>query len=134
MACPDLLKRRSSHSDNGPEFINDHLYRYCQERRHQFTRCRPYKKDDNAPIEQKNWTHVRKVFGWKRYDTPELLVVMNDLYANELRLMINLFQPSVKLRSKHRVGLPHSYCHNSFTPSSGRALTLDERGYARSPG
>lgn len=65
---------------------------------------------------------------------PELLAVMNDLYANELRFMMNLLQLSVKLRSKHGVGLPHSYCHNSFTVSSGRALTLDERGYARSPG
>ena len=56
-------------SDNGSEFINHHLYRYCQRHRIQFTRGRPYKKDDNAHIEQKNWTHVRKIFGWDRYDT-----------------------------------------------------------------
>ncbi len=57
-------------SDNGSEFINYHLYRYCQKHGIQFTRGRPYKKDDNAHIEQKNWTHVRKLWGWDRYDTP----------------------------------------------------------------
>ena len=91
-------------SDNGSEFINHHLYRYTQHHDIQFTRGRPYKKDDNAHIEQKNWTHVRKLFGWERYDTKEVLEAMNDLYCNELRLMMNLFQPSVKLRSKERVG------------------------------
>jgi hypothetical protein len=65
---------------------------------------RPYKKDDNAYIEQKNWTHVRKLMGWDRYDTPEAVEAMNDLYRNELRLWLNLFQPSAKLREKVRVG------------------------------
>jgi len=91
-------------SDNGSEFINDHLYRYCQTRHIQFTRGRPYKKDDNAHVEQKNWTHVRKLFGWDRYDSPEALEAINDLYRNEVRLMMNLFQPSVKLLRKLRVG------------------------------
>lgn len=91
-------------SDNGSEFINNHLYRYCKTRRIQFTRGRPYKKDDNAHIEQKNWTHVRRVFGWDRYDTLELRQAMNNLYAKDLRLMMNLFQPSVKLLTKERVG------------------------------
>lgn len=91
-------------SDNGSEFINHHLVRYCRNHRIQFTRGRPYKKDDNAHIEQKNWTHVRRVFGWERYDTVELQEAMNDLYDGELRLMMNLFQPSVKLLEKVRVG------------------------------
>ena len=91
-------------SDNGSEFINDHLYRYCGKRGIQFTRGRPYKKNDNAHIEQKNWTHVRRVFGWDRYETPEVLEAMNELYAAEMRLMMNLFQPCVKLISKERVG------------------------------
>ena len=56
-------------SDNGSEFINAHLFRYCQAQGIQFTRGRPYKKDDNAHIEQKNWTHVRKLLGWQRYDS-----------------------------------------------------------------
>ncbi|MBI1745592.1 MAG: DDE-type integrase/transposase/recombinase [Acidobacteria bacterium] len=56
-------------SDNGSEFINAHLHRYCKKRRIQFTRGRPYQKDDNAHIEQKNWTPVRKLLGYGRYDT-----------------------------------------------------------------
>jgi len=91
-------------SDNGAEFINHHLFSYCATREIRFTRGRPYKKDDNAYIEQKNWTHVRRLVGWDRYDSPEALAAMNDLYRHELRLMMNLFQPSVKLQRKTRVG------------------------------
>jgi hypothetical protein len=91
-------------SDNGGEFINNRLFEYCQNERIGFTRSRPYKKDDNAHIEQKNWTHVRKIIGWDRYDTPEAVQAMNDLYAHQLRLYMNLFQPSVKLRERVRKG------------------------------
>ena len=91
-------------SDNGSEFINHHLYGYCKRHDIQFTRGRPYKKDDNAHIEQKNWTHVRRIFGWDRYDTVPVLDAMNRLYREELRWMMNLFQSSVKLRSTERVG------------------------------
>jgi hypothetical protein len=91
-------------SDNGSEFLNHHLVRYCRTGQIQFTRGRPYKKDDNAHIEQKNWTHVRKLMGWDRYDSPAAVGLMNDLYRHELRLMMNLFQPSVKLLRKERVG------------------------------
>jgi hypothetical protein len=91
-------------SDNGSEFINAHLYRYCQSHQIQFTRGRPYKKDDNAHIEQKNWTHVRKLLGYERYDSRAAVEAMNDLYGHELRLFQNLFLPSVKLVRKVRVG------------------------------
>lgn len=91
-------------SDNGSEFINDHLFRYCQSQQIQFTRGRPYKKDDNAHIEQKNWTHVRRLLGYARYDSPSAREAINDLYRNELRLFQNLFLPSVKLERKVRVG------------------------------
>jgi hypothetical protein len=91
-------------SDNGSEFINDHLYRYCQAREIQFTRGRPYKKDDNAHIEQKNWTHVRRLLGYVRYDSAEAREAINHLYRNELRWFQNLFLPSVKLARKERVG------------------------------
>jgi hypothetical protein len=91
-------------SDNGSEFINAHLYNYCQALDIQFTRGRPYKKDDNAHIEQKNWTHVRRLLGYQRYDSPSALEALNDLYSQELRLFQNLFLPSVKLRRKVRVG------------------------------
>ena len=91
-------------SDNGSEFINAHLYRYCQAEGIQFTRGRPYKKDDNAHVEQKNWTHVRKLLGYVRYDSPAALDATNALYRHELRLFQNLFLPSVKLVRKVRVG------------------------------
>jgi len=90
-------------SDNGSEFINDHLRRYCRRHRIQFTRGRPYKKDDNAHIEQKNWTHVRKVLGYVRYDSEAALTAINAVYA-DLRLLQNLFLPTVKLVTKERVG------------------------------
>lgn len=91
-------------TDNGGEFINYQVYRYCEKNRIAFTRSRPYKKDDNAHIEQKNWTHVRKVFGWQRYDTVEEKDAMNSLYQGPLRLMMNLFQPCVKLVEKRHAG------------------------------
>lgn len=90
-------------SDNGSEFINAHLRRYCQVEQIQFTRGRPYKKDDNAHVEQKNWTHVRKILGYVRYDTPAAVEAINDLY-DDLRLLQNLFLPCVTLISKTRVG------------------------------
>ena len=91
-------------SDNGSEFINYHLKAFCDQKNIQFTRGRPYKKDDNAHIEQKNWTHVRKIFGYLRYDSFVVQQAINDLYRNELRTLQNLFLPSMKLVSKARVG------------------------------
>ncbi len=91
-------------TDNGSEFLNWHVGRWCAGRQIQFTRGRPYKKDDNAHIEQKNWTHVRKLLGWERYDTARAVEAMNDLYGQEWRLWMNVFQPSVKLLRKVRVG------------------------------
>jgi hypothetical protein len=91
-------------SDNGSEFINWQVGRWCARHQVHFTRSRPYKKDDNAHIEQKNWTHVRKLLAWDRYDTPQALEAINDLYRNQLRWWMNLFQPSVKLLRKVRVG------------------------------
>jgi hypothetical protein len=95
---------RGLDSDNGSEFINDHLWRWSQDRKIQFTRGRPYKKDDNAHIEQKNWTHIRKLYGYIRYDTPEVVEAMNHLNRNELRLFQNLCLPSAKLQRKVRIG------------------------------
>jgi len=95
---------RGIDSDNGSEFINEHLLRYCRARAIQFTRGRPYKKDDNAHIEQKNWTHVRRILGYLRYDTEAAREAINDLYRQELRRFQNLFLPSVKLAKKERVG------------------------------
>lgn len=95
---------RGLDTDNGSEFINHHVFQYCQDHQVTFTRSRPLKKDDNAHLEQKNWTHVRKLIGWDRYDTQAAVRAMNDLYTHELRLYMNLFQPSVKLVRIERKG------------------------------
>lgn len=91
-------------SDNGEEFINWHMERYCRSLNIQRFRSRPYKKDDQAHIEQRNWTHVRKLIGWDRYDTEVAVAALNDLYRNEWRLFCNLYLPSVKLQNKIRIG------------------------------
>jgi transposase InsO family protein len=101
-ALPFALK--SIDSDNGSEFINYHLQRWCKKQGIRQTRSRPYKKNDNAHIEQKNWTHVRKILGWDRYDTPEQQAAINALYAGPVSIMMNHFQASAKLLSKHREG------------------------------
>ena len=93
----------SIHTDNDSAFINDILYRYAEERHYVFTRSRPYRKNDNAHIEQKNFTHVRKPLGYLRYDTRAELEIIRDLYRNELRLYKNFFQPVMKLIRKERV-------------------------------
>jgi hypothetical protein len=98
------FRLRGVDSDNGSEFINRHLWDYCQAQEIQFTRGRPYKKDDNAHIEQKNWTHVRKLLGYVRYDSPAAQVAIHALYRHELRCFQNFFLPSVKLVRKERVG------------------------------
>lgn len=91
-------------SDNGSEFINHQLYEYCKKENIIFTRSRPYKKDDNAHIEQKNYTTVRQVLGYQRFDTEEVLELMTELYRGPLRLYINFFQSSEKCIEKKRVG------------------------------
>lgn len=95
---------RGIDSDNGTEFINAHLERFTKEHKLEFTRSRPYRKNDNAHIEQKNWTNVRKLTGYYRLDTPQEQEALNELYRNELRLFINYFMPSQKLISKERHG------------------------------
>jgi hypothetical protein len=90
--------------DNGSEFINWNLRGWCQGKNIQLTRGRPYKKDDNAHVEQKNWTHVRKLLGGDRYDSAAAIEAINDLYRQELRWLLNLYLPSVKLVKKTRVG------------------------------
>lgn len=93
-------------SDNGHEFLNQDVLKYFHDRKRvvQFTRSRAYKKDDNAHIEQKNWTHVRQWLGYRRFEDPKIVELLNNLYKNEWRLYHNFFLPSVKLIEKRRVG------------------------------
>lgn len=90
--------------DNGSEFLNYHLIRKFEKRPKtkaiQFTRSRPYKKNDNAHVEQKNWTHVRQLFGYHRFDKRILVKLMNDLYRNEWSLYQNHFIPTMKCIEK----------------------------------
>jgi len=90
-------------SDNGSEFINKDLLEYCQKQKLSFTRSRPYRKNDNCFVEQKNYSVVRRAVGYARYDTEAQLRLLNELYAT-LRLYSNFFQPTMKLKSKERVG------------------------------
>lgn len=90
-------------SDNGSEFINKDLLEYCQKQKLSFTRSRPYRKNDNCFVEQKNYLVVRRAVGYARYDTEAQLDLLNELYA-KLRLYTNSFQPTMKLKSKERVG------------------------------
>jgi hypothetical protein len=99
------FKMKSFHSDNGSEFLNWPLWAYLRgpQRKIRFTRSRPYRKNDNAHVEQKNWTHVRQLFGHERFERAELVALMNRVYEswNPLR---NHFHPSFKLKSKKKEG------------------------------
>ncbi|MHB1506146.1 MAG: integrase catalytic domain-containing protein, partial [Sulfobacillus sp.] len=90
-------------SDNGSEFINNQLIRYCEQQRLTFTRSRPERKNDNCFVEQKNWTVVRRTVGYARYDSAHQLQLLNELYA-ALRLYTNFFQPNQRLVAKERHG------------------------------
>ena len=100
-------------SDNGSEFINDQLLRYCQTQQITFTRSRPYRKNDQAHVEQKNWSAVRRVVGYDRYESPQAQALLAAIYA-DLRLFINFFQPTMKLLAKSRQG---SKVHKRYEPA-----------------
>ena len=90
------------HPDNDGAFINWHLVRYAEKEQIDFSRSRPYRKNDNNFVEQKNSTHVRSVLGHLRYDTDKELDAINSLYRGEWRLYKNFFQPVMKLKEKIR--------------------------------
>src|SRR5215813_4036504 len=90
-------------SDNGSEFINAHLVTYCMQEDITFTRSRPYRKNDNCFVEEKNYTLVRRAAGYLRYDTPRELEILNRLY-HYWCLRTNYFLPTMKLINKYRIG------------------------------
>ena len=100
------FKIRGFDTDNGTEFINWHLYNYFVKRRRpvSYTRSRAYQKNDNAHIEEKNWTNIRQYFGYMRFERKEIVEFMNDIYENEWSCLFNFYIPSMKLISKQRVG------------------------------
>lgn len=91
------------HPDNDSGMINNLVWRYCDEEDIRFSRSRPHHKNDNAWVEQRNWSHVRKMVGYLRYDTPEERACLNALYADLARFK-NFFQPTMKLVRKERIG------------------------------
>lgn len=99
-------------SDTGSEFVNWHLVNYCERNGLFFTRSRPAMKNDNAYVEQKNYTHVRQWLGYRRYDTQTQLGLINGLYRNELRLFNNFFRPVMKIKSKEKVN--NSVCKKRY--------------------
>lgn len=93
-------------SDNGSEFLNEDVFNYLTKREApiNFVRRRAYKKNDNAHVEQKNWTHVRQLFGYERFEDPKLVGLMNEIYRAYWNPLHNYFTPVLKLVKKERVG------------------------------
>ncbi len=115
--------------DNGSEFLNHHLVKYFTDRPKapvQFTRSRPYRKNDNAFVEQKNWTHVRQLLGYDRFDNPELVPVINDLYLNEWSLFNNYFCPTLKLKEKQRINSKYTKKYEPPQTPYQRLLDSDD--------
>jgi hypothetical protein len=103
-------------SDNGSEFINQHLYSYCRREGIIFTRSRSYKKNDSCHVEQKNWSVVRRLVGYDRYSSRAALETLNHIY-DLLRFYVNFFQPVMKLVAKTRHGAKvHKVYDTARTP------------------
>lgn len=113
-------------SDGGSEFINWHLVRYCEKNNLYFTRSRPYMKNDNAYVEQKNNTHIRKLLGYERFDNLGQLELINDLYRNEWRLFSNFFRPVMKIERKEKVN--NSLCHKVYDTAKTPYQRIMESG------
>lgn len=111
-------------SDNGSEFINCHLMRFCQENRITFTRSRPNKKNDSCFVEQKNWSVVRRTLGYGRFDSFGQLEMINRLYL-VLRLFTNYFQPVMTLLSKKRTGAKLSRRYNPAQTPYQRVMSSE---------
>jgi hypothetical protein len=113
--------------DNGSEFLNYHLVRYFSDHPSikAFTRSRPYKKNDNAHVEQKNWSHVRQLFGYDRFEDQTLVAMMNNLYANEWSQYQNHFCPSMKLVSKQRINSKYYKKYDSPQTPYHRVMASD---------
>lgn len=115
-------------ADNGGEFINHHLLAYAHQRERPlaFTRSRPYRKNDNAHVEQKNYTHVRQWFGYERHDNPQVVGRINDLCKGALGQLLNFFLPSMKLQSKQREGSKIVRVYDRATTPLQRVLVRAE--------
>lgn len=116
--------------DNGTEFINDLLYRYCLQEKITFTRSRPYKKNDQAYVEQKNGAVVRNTVGYDRFETEEELRLQNLIYEY-LHVYVNFFQPVMKLIKKERVDGKTVKAYDVATTPYRRVLASEDVEFAR---
>jgi hypothetical protein len=114
-------------SDNDSAFLNGQLWDYCQDRDIEFTRCRPYRKNDQAHIEQKNWVAVRQLIGYDRYEGEEAFRLFEAIYA-DWRLLVNFFTPVRKLIRKERVGAKVKKVYDRAQTPYRRVLALGEIG------
>lgn len=112
-------------SDNGSEFINDNLLRYCREHKISFTRSRPYRKNDQAHVEQKNWSVVRRIIGYDRLETQQELELLQTIYV-DLRLYTNFFQPVLKLVGKEQVDGKTYKLYDQATTPFRRVLAIEQ--------
>ena len=108
-------------SDNGSEFINDHLLRWCTDQQVTFTRSRPGNKNDGAHVEQKNWARVRELVGYYRYDTAAELAKLNEIWELDAKFT-NYFLPQQKLIFKQRNGAKVTKRHDTATTPHQRAI------------
>jgi hypothetical protein len=99
-----FISLRGLRFGSGADFINHHVLRWLQKRARPvfMTRSRPYKKDDNAQVEQKNWTHIRQWFGYERHDNPAVVELINQLAKGPYGQLLNYFHASLKLESKEK--------------------------------
>jgi len=120
-------------SDNGGEFINHHLWRYFAERKEpvRFLRSRPYHKNDNAHVEQKNWSHARQLLGYERLEIAELLEPINALYAQVWSPLQNYFCPSLQLKEKSKQGSRHIKRYHPAQTACARLLAWPQCPRAR---
>lgn len=121
----------SFNSDNGGEFLNHHLIRHFgpngkKPRPSQLmTRSRAYRKNDNCYVEQKNWTHVRTLFGYDRFSNPDQVELMNSIYKEEHNLLRNFFYPQMKLKSKVRIGSKYKRTYDIPQTPYQRVMNCD---------
>lgn len=108
-------------SDNGSEFINEHLLKYCTDRTITFTRSRPGNSNDGAHVEQKNWARVRELVGYLRYDTPAELALLNEIWEAD-RVFTNYLLPQQKLIFKQRTGAKVTKKHDKAATPHQRAI------------
>lgn len=120
----------SFNTDNGTEFLNSILHNYIsKERNIAFTRSRPYRKNDNCYVEQKNFTHVRELFGYERLDIEDLVDMMDDIYRDYFNKLHNFFIPQLKLTSKVRAG--SKYVKKYDSPKTPYQRVLDSSAVSK---